>query len=147
MQFELTKDPIDEIMFFMEDSRGDACLDTIEGIVIGGDMDNFEEDEMMEDSERYISLPEWDTNAGFELMESFTLGFDDIAVQRELNHALGGRKGVFRAFKDTLCRYPEAEKQWYAFKEKAMREVIVDWYNNLREEWGLERIDTESGES
>jgi len=68
-------------------------------------------------------------------------------VREELNSALGRGRGVFRAFKDTLGRYPEAEKLWFSFKEKEMKLEIIRWYNGLREEWGLERIGMEPEET
>ena len=145
MQFELTEALIDEILFSMEDQNGEFCLDTVEGVVIGG-MDSpdisWGEDDG-EGGERYISLPEWDSASGFRLMEHFITQLRNPIVREELSSALGRGRGVFRAFKDTLGRYPEAEKLWFSFKENEMKLEIIRWYNGLREEWGLERIGME----
>ena len=150
MQFELTEALIDDILFAMEDQEGCFLVDTVEGVVAGGPegMDFFDEetdddDDDVEDCERYISLPEWDSSDGFRLMERFAAGFRNPVVSKELSSALGRGKGVFRAFKDVLGRYPEAEKLWYALKEKEMKREIWRWYNGLREEWGLEKIGVE----
>jgi ribosomal protein S18 acetylase RimI-like enzyme len=148
MQFELTEALIDDILFAMEDQEGSFLLDTVEGVVAGGPegMDFFDEetdDDEGEDCDRYISLPEWDSSDGFRLMERFAAGFRNPVVSKELSSALGRGKGVFRAFKDVLSRYPEAEKLWYSLKEKEMKREIWRWYNGLREEWGLEKIGVE----
>jgi ribosomal protein S18 acetylase RimI-like enzyme len=142
MRFELTEALIDDILFAMEDQEGSFLLDTVEGVVAGGlDGVDFSYDD--EDGERYIDLPEWDSADGFRLMERFAAGFRNPVICKELNSALGRGKGVFRAFKDVLGRYPEAEKLWFSLKEKEMKREIWRWYNGLREEWGLEKIGVE----
>jgi len=148
MCFELTEALIDDILFAMEDQGGEFLLDTVEGVVSGGldglDFlyENFDDDDG-EGGERYIDLPEWDSADGFRLMERFAAAFRNPLIREELSSALGLGKGVFRAFKDVLGRYPEAEKLWFSFKEKAMKKEIWRWYNGLREEWGLEKIGVE----
>jgi ribosomal protein S18 acetylase RimI-like enzyme len=146
MQFELTEALIDDILFAMEDQGGEFLLDTVEGVVSGGpgglDFSGEETDDG-EGGERYIDLPEWDSADGFRLMERFAAGFRNPLLREELSSALDLGKGVFRAFKDVLGRYPEAEKLWFSFKEKAMKREIWRWYNGLREEWGLEKIGVE----
>jgi len=148
MQFELTEALIDDILFAMEDQMGEFMLDTVEGVVSGGvDGPDFFDDDLDDDDgeggERYIDLPEWDSADGFRLMERFAAGFRNPIVREELTSALSLGRGVFRAFKDTLGRRPEAEKLWYAYKEKEMRREIIRWYNGLREEWGIEKIGEE----
>jgi ribosomal protein S18 acetylase RimI-like enzyme len=64
-------------------------------------------------------------------------------VREELSAALDRGRGVFRAFKDTLTRYPETEKLWHAFKDREMKRVVTNWYNGLRESWGMELIGEE----
>ena len=152
MQFELTEVLIDNILFAMEDQEGEFYMDTVEGIVAGGiDGPDFFDEDLDDDDgeggERYIDLPEWDSASGFRLMERFASGLRNPLVRDELSSALGLGRGVFRAFKNTLSRYPEAEKLWFLFKEKEMRQKILRWYNGLREEWGLEKIGTEPEET
>jgi GNAT superfamily N-acetyltransferase len=148
MCFELTEALIDEILFAMEDQGGYFLLDTVEGVVSGGlDGPEFTGEDLDADDgsggERYIDLPEWDSADGFRLMERFAAGFRNPLIREELSSALNLGRGVFRAFKDVLGRYPEAEKLWFAFKEKEMKKEIWRWYNGLREEWGLEKIGAE----
>jgi len=152
MQFELTEALIDDILFSMEDQNGEFLLDTLEGMVVGGveSLDVFFEDDEADgggNGNRYISLPEWDSASGFRLMERFITQLRNPLVREELSVALGRGRGVFRAFKDALSRYPEAEKIWFSFKEKEMRRKIHRWYNGLREEWGIEKIGDEPEET
>jgi GNAT superfamily N-acetyltransferase len=152
MEFELTEALIDDILFSMEDQNGEFYLDTRKGMVASdSDFDSFdfqeEEEEEDEEPGRYISLPEWDSAEGFRLMERFAAGFRNPPVREKLTAALDRGKGVFRAFKDVLNAHPEAEQLWFAFKEREMRRVVINWYNGLREEWGLERIGTEPEET
>jgi ribosomal protein S18 acetylase RimI-like enzyme len=138
MQFELTEALVKDLLFSMEDQVGEFYLDTGEGVIIGNEDEGFEE--AREDRDRYICLPGWDSTDGFRLMEHFTAGLRNPALRNELSGALNRGKGVFRAFKNIISRYPETEKLWFNYKERGMRRKILNWYNGLREEWGLERV-------
>jgi ribosomal protein S18 acetylase RimI-like enzyme len=147
MRFELTEALMDDILFSMEDQGDDFFVDTREGIVVGGldaEPDDFSADEA---ESRYLSLPMWDSSEGYRLMERFAASFRNPLLRDELSAALNRGKGVFRAFKNILSQHPEAEKLWFAFKEREMKKEILDWYNALREEWGLERIGREPEET
>jgi len=143
MQFELTDELIDEIIFFMEDQDGDFCLDTRKGIVISRDDDDEENDDDNDEDGRFISIPDWQPSDGFRLMESFTVGLHNSVVRKNLSAALNRSKGVFRAFKDAISQYPEVEKLWFAYKDREMKREVMQWYNGLREQWGMELIGEE----
>ncbi|MDR2745943.1 MAG: GNAT family N-acetyltransferase [Treponema sp.] len=145
MQFELSEALIKDLLFSMEDQMGNFFLDTQEGTIIGEEDDGF--DQVKEDEDRYISLPGWDSSDGFRLMEHFAAGLRNSTIRDELAAALNRGKGVFRAFKDIISRYPETEKLWFGFKERGMRREILRWYNALREQWGLDRIGLEPEET
>jgi GNAT superfamily N-acetyltransferase len=148
MLFELTEALVEDILFSMEDQNGEFLLDTREGVVVQTDND-FDEASMESagEEDRYIDLPEWDSASGYQLMEHFTAALRNPVAREELNSALNRGKGVFRAFKDILSRYPEIEKRWFSYKEREMKRSIIRWYNGLREEWGLEKIGTEPEET
>jgi GNAT superfamily N-acetyltransferase len=141
MQFELTRALIDDILFFMEDQNGIFVLDTHQGMVISTDDDEF--DKTDEDEGRFLSLPEWEPSDGFRLMERFAAALRNPVAREELTAALDRGRGVFRAFKDTVSRYPEVEKRWFNYKDREMKREIIAWYNGLRESWGLEQIGSE----
>ena len=140
MQFELSGALIDEILFFMEDQNGYFVLDTRESAIVDPDEDDDFDDK---DEGRYISLPDWGPSDGFRLMEHFTAGLRNALVREELSAALNRGRGVFRAFKDALSPYPEVEKLWFDYKDRAMKREVIAWYNALRESWGLELIGEE----
>jgi ribosomal protein S18 acetylase RimI-like enzyme len=145
MYFDLTEALIDELLFFMEDQNGIFFLDTQKLIVVSDndEMDGGNDD----DNHRFIDIPKWDTSDGYRLMEKFAAGFKNPVVQDALTASLNRGKGVFRAFKTTLSQYPEAEKRWFTFKDRELRRSIVDWYNDLREDWNMEQIGIEPEET
>jgi GNAT superfamily N-acetyltransferase len=147
MQFELTEALMDDILFSMEDQNGEFYIDTKDGVVAGGidsgDFPDDEDDDGDNGEGRYIDLPEWDSSCGFRLMERFAASFRNPLIRDELTSALNRGRGVFRAFKNILSQHPEAEKLWFSFKEREMKNEIISWYNALREEWGLEKIGLE----
>jgi ribosomal protein S18 acetylase RimI-like enzyme len=143
MQFELTEALIDEILFFMEDQNGEFLLDTQEGIVLSTDDSELNKEDLEANSDRYIPLPDWGPSDGFRLMERFTAGLHNALIREELSAALDRGRGVFRAFKNTLTPYPEAEKLWFSYKDREMKNEVISWYNGLRESWGLELIGEE----
>ncbi|MDR2371481.1 MAG: GNAT family N-acetyltransferase [Treponema sp.] len=152
MQFELTEALINDILFSMEDQERNFFIDSREGVVAGG-AEEFEAEQPLDkhpagsDGNRYIPIPHWDSSDGFRLMERFAAQLHNPIVRDELSAALNRGKGVFRAFKDILGRYPEAEHLWFTYKERKMKKEIIRWYNGLREEWGMQRIGGEPEET
>jgi GNAT superfamily N-acetyltransferase len=142
MQFALTEALIDEILFAMEDQSGKFLLDTEQGMLVSMGTGQSD-DEAADEPEHCLPLPEWGPSEGFRLMERFTSALRSPLVREELSAALDRGRGVFRAFKDAVSQYPETEKFWFGFKERAMKRVIIRWYNALREQWGLELIGEE----
>ncbi|MDR0628879.1 MAG: GNAT family N-acetyltransferase [Treponema sp.] len=147
MYFELTEALIQDILFAMEDQEGDFLLDAQQGAVVKIDSEGGEAMEAVAAPARYKDLPAWNPADGYQLMKRFTASFKNPLIRTELTAALDRGKGVFRAFKDTLNRYPEAEKRWFSFKTQNMKQEIIRWYNALRDEWGLEHIGTEPEET
>ncbi|MDR2617424.1 MAG: GNAT family N-acetyltransferase [Treponema sp.] len=146
MQFELTEALMDDILFSMEDQDGEFYIDALEGVVARWD-DIAEGLPGPDGQDRYTDLPEWDSSDGFRLMGRFAAGFRNPLIREELTSALNRGRGVFRSFKNVLAHHPEAEKLWFAFKDREMKKEILDWYNALREEWGLEKIGWEPEET
>ncbi|MDR2110769.1 MAG: GNAT family N-acetyltransferase, partial [Spirochaetaceae bacterium] len=145
MRFELTEALLNKIQDSLEDQKGEFLEDTQEGLVVGGEEDNFGDPDG--GGERFIPLPEWGSAQGYRLMERFAAGFKNVIIREKLTTALDQGRGVFRAFKNVLSAYPEAERLWFAFKDREMKREIRRWYNALREEWGLERIGHEPEET
>ncbi|MCL2411393.1 MAG: UPF0158 family protein, partial [Treponema sp.] len=139
MNFELDKILLDDILFHMENQEGEFLFDAQERQIF--DISNHQYDKDIDFGEdRFINIPSWDSGDGFRLMEKFISGLKNPVLREELAAALGRNKGVFRAFRDVLNQYPETEKQWYRFKDQEMKNEVLQWYNALREEWGLQPI-------
>ncbi len=132
MAFELTPETIDQIIFGMENQEHDFVIDVETGHVFR--LEDAPGDREVE------SIPAWRSVDGYNLMERFVVDLRNPVVREELRATLASGKGVFRGFKDTLKQHPEAERLWFRFKEREMRREVYDWYNELRERWGLERI-------
>ncbi|CAH1232634.1 hypothetical protein PAECIP111891_07068 [Paenibacillus allorhizoplanae] len=68
----------------------------------------------------------------YELVEEFIGTLSEVEVQEELFGAIQGR-GAFRRFKDGI-REHDVENQWYKFKEKKLKELVIEWCEskNLR---------------
>lgn len=96
--------------------------------------------------ERFYELPEWDSASGFSLMEEFVSDLHSPLARNDLQAALRSGKGVFRGFKDVLKSYPLVERRWHFFKNRRLLIYVQEWYNSLREMWGLEKLDCQAEE-
>lgn len=93
------------------------------------------------DEDKVYGLPEWKPADGFALREAFVNQLHVQEVQRELKNVLHSGRGVFKNFRNVLKNYPDVDKRWHIFKYKFMSARIKDWYNSLRQVWGLEKLD------
>ncbi len=136
MQFALTDTLADSIVFAMENQNGVSVLDSVENKVVPLDSVRVDDD-------RYYVLPVWSSADGFELLRSFTDGLHSPLAREDLKRVLSGGRGVFRKFKDVIKQYPEVERRFRFFKDVEMRKRLMEWYNTLRESWGLEKLAAE----
>lgn len=135
MNFSLNSILIDEIQKALENQEKEFFLDAETGALV-------EEDAVNEEySERYFELPAWDSADGFKLREEFVDHINVPAAKAELQSVLHSGRGVFKNFRNVLKKYPEVEKRWFLFKNRKMTVYINEWYNGLREIWGLEKLD------
>lgn len=131
---QLTRELVDQIIFGMENQERDFVLDTDEGTVVHAD-------EAGPDEDRYLDLPEWRSVDGYNLMEQFVATLHNPIYRERLRSILASGRGVFRQFKDTVRERREIERMWFVFKERHMRELVTDWFNEMREREGLERLE------
>lgn len=61
----------------------------------------------------------------YEIIEDFIGTLSEAEVREELFGAIQGR-GAFRRFKDGIIEH-DVEKQWYEFKEKKVKELVIAW--------------------
>ncbi len=141
MQFDLSEDVINSLIFAMENQKENNVFDSKAKEVVELDI------EVDFDTGRYYSIPEWTSIDGFKVMEHFVGSLHSPLAKESLHEVLFAGKGVFRNFKNTLKDYPEVEQQWFTFKQKVLKEKVVAWYNVFRDLWGLERIEGEPEET
>lgn len=132
MAFELTPEIIDQIIFGMENQEHEFVVDLETGHVT--------KHEEADPGGEYEFIPRWRSVDGYNLMERFVVDLRNPIVREELRAILASGRGVFRSFKDTLKQHPEVERLWFRYKEREMRREVFEWYNALRERWGLDRI-------
>ena len=141
MTFELTDELTDLIIGALENQEKKFAVDAESGLLIE------KKDDVVCDEENYYELPVWDSKDGFDLMEKFVNELHSPIARNDLLTVLRSGRGVFRGFKDVLKSYPEVEKRWHFFKSRELIKYINQWYNSLRETWGLEKLDCEVEET
>lgn len=141
MIFELTGELTDAIISALENQEKRFIVDAGSNSLVE------KTDTSVCDEEKYYELPKWDSADGFSLMEAFTNNLHSPIARNDLQTVLRSGKGVFRGFKDVLKSYPEVEKKWHYFKNKQLVSYVNQWYNSLRETWGLEKLDCEIEET
>lgn len=141
MQFLLSEELVHDIMFAMEDQTSEFLFDSKE--VICSSLNDIRKSEDSIDKSRYYEIPQWNSAKGFRVMEQFVAELHNPIAREELKDVLFSGKSVFKNFKKVLHSYPELEKKWYSFKETKMKNLISQWYDTLRESWGLEKLSEE----
>ncbi len=146
MIFELSATLENDILFSMEDQETRRAVDAARGVLVPANSVTIDE-------ENYYALPEWSSSDGYALRQDFTDNLHAPLARAELKRVLVSGRGVFRNFKNVLKSYPEVERKWHFFKDSHLRKRLMDWYNTLRESWGLEKLacqesdrDAETGE-
>jgi len=129
-QFDIQND---EISAYLNKKTGEVCS------VINEDLSDAEEGEEIGsysgapldkereilESEDWIRLPSQFDVHEWEIMRRFCYTIEDEVLREELLNAIHG-SGAFRMFKDVLYRH-DIEKDWFAFKEEAFREIAIHW--------------------
>ncbi len=145
MTFELGESLLEQILYSMENQDSEMLVDAKDVCVLPSDTDtgDFKSDDCQEDvaGERYYTLPLWTSTDGFELLRDFTNNLHSPLAREDLRRAINSGRGVFRRFKDVIRSYPEVERKFYVFKENRMKARVVEWYNKLRESWGMEKLE------
>lgn len=136
MSFELTDKLTNQIVEALENQEQEFVVDAENSTLVC-------KESVSSDNANYYSLPQWNSTEGFNLRQEFVSNLHAPLVREELQKILHSGRGVFKNFKLTLKQYPEVEKLWNNYKYKFMINFINDWYNELREIWGLEKLDNE----
>ncbi|MDA8412029.1 MAG: hypothetical protein M0001_16770 [Treponema sp.] len=145
--FELTRDVVDDIIFAMEDQDGAWMVEVETGRLIAREEACEEGDQVDLPKPETAPVPDWSPREGFKLMEGFASRVRQPTARHALHEALAHGRGVFKAFKAALVPYPDIEKSFRENKGSVMGRVIREWYDELREAKGLERLGAEPEDS
>lgn len=143
MVFELSSALLDSILFSMEDQTAIYAVDARGGVLVQAEGDTG----ISIDEDEYYTLPSWDSSDGYNLLEDFANSVYAPLVRQELKQVLVSGRGVFRNYKNVLKQYPELDRKWHLFKNKRMNDRVLEWYNGLRESWGLEVLELEANDA
>lgn len=141
MTFELTDELLDSIISALENQEKKFVINSTESSLVE------KTEKITADDDLFYDLPEWSSKDGFSLREQFVNELHSPMARTDLQNVLRSGRGVFRGFKDVLKSYPEVEKRWHFFKNKKLIAYVNQWYNSLREIWGLEQLDYEQEDS
>lgn len=136
MFFELTDNLKDKIIEALENQDEEFILDTKNVIILNKKSVNSI-------SEDLYDLPEWNSKKGYDLRQDFVNTLRAPLARDKLQKILHSGRGVFKGFKITIKEFPEVEKLWHLYKNNKMQLYIDNWYNDLRELWGLEKLSIE----
>lgn len=133
MTFTLTEELTDSIISAMENQE------TV--FVVDAKANQLVVQESNPDDDIYYSLPEWRPADGFSIREDFVKQLHAPLAHDELQNVLHSGRGVFKGFRNVLKNYPDIDKRWHIYKHRIMSARVNEWYNSLREIWGLEKLD------
>ena len=75
---------------------------------------------------RFVQVPPADSRDGYADMEAFIETVSQPRLQERLQTAIQG-KGAFRRFKDVLESAPEERERWFEYRDKRLRQRVLDW--------------------
>jgi hypothetical protein len=76
---------------------------------------------------RYRMIPRQDSRDGYQHMQEYIWSLEDEHLRELLETAIQG-SGAFRQFKDVLYRYPEAQENWFRFRDERQKRRMMDWF-------------------
>ena len=78
---------------------------------------------------RYRMVPQQNSRDGYRDMQEYIEALEDDHLRELLEVAIQG-SGAFRRFKDVLYRFPEAQGNWFKFREEREQRRRLDWLNS-----------------
>lgn len=75
---------------------------------------------------RYRMIPKQDSHDGYRDMQEYIWALENEQLRELLEVAIQG-SGAFRCFKDVLYRSPEAQENWFRFRDGREKGRMTDW--------------------
>ncbi len=75
---------------------------------------------------RFVRVPRSDSREDYQDMEDFISTVQDGRLRDRLSRAIQGR-GAFGRFRDLLAGSPRERGRWFQFKERRVRERLMEW--------------------
>lgn len=85
-----------------------------------------DEEEHLDDGERWLWVVSEGSRAGYRDMELFVAGVAEPDLAERMARALDGR-GAFRRFRDELARWPDIQDRWYLYSAERRRGRARAW--------------------
>ena len=85
-----------------------------------------DEEEDLDDGERWLWVVSEGSRAGYRDMELFVAGVAEPDLADRMARALEGR-GAFRRFRDELTRWPDLQDRWYVYSAERRRGRARAW--------------------
>ena len=85
-----------------------------------------EDEEDLDDGERWLWVVSEGSRAGYRDMERFVAGVAEPDLADRMARTLEGR-GAFRRFRDELTRWPELQDRWYLYSAERRRGRARAW--------------------
>lgn len=135
---------VHEMKARLSDNEGDETENDVEYIEFDEEPEipDWMADEMelvleflLDESGRYIRIPERDNRIAYQSMSDFIETVADRLLKKDLFSALNG-KGAFRKFKTVLVGFPRERKRWHGYNAKAIRKESIEWLKSL----GIEAV-------
>jgi len=104
-------------------------LEKNELISINEEIDDEPEKKLEEiNEEKFLIIPERTSDEDYLIMESFIykIAEKDFRLSDKFYNAIHKNK-PFRRFKEMLDEYPEFKDRWFKFKEKQIKNEVIDW--------------------
>lgn len=121
----------DTYIYFLDMETGE-CVMFADELVTGIDNEELE-DEIDNNSERFLRLPTKFEINEYHIMERFICSLDDVKKAEELGIVICG-KGAFRRFKDAIYNM-EIEQQWYVYQANIYKKIAIEWCRDNQVEY------------
>jgi hypothetical protein len=104
----------------------DRVTGKLESLVEGDPDSEAVRDRLDRDVDRYAQVQPPGPEEEIGWMDEFVAGVANPKAKADLDRALQGA-GTFKKFRDVLARYPDLRDEWFAVKERRVREAMLQW--------------------